>query len=242
MELSADLSKDALAEIFPPQLLRFYPALVSTEADALAWARAGAPEGALVVAGYQASPRGRSGIYWKVDGQNDLAFSLIVRPMFPVKRAGWLYTVSISGLADALGDEARIEWPDEVYIGQERAGAVGVQMGPGEVSMDWAVINIHVAGASRPRGQQLKRIVDAVRVRYRSANEVVLGDYLARCRTLGRQVVARLIPLGTAGPTVSGKAVGSLPDGGLVILTEKGSRIVVLPQNLGILESPGETL
>lgn len=239
MELSPDLSKEALAEIIPPQLLRFYPALVSTEADALAWARAGAPEGALVVAGYQASPRGRSGIYWKVDGENDLAFSLILRPMLPIKRAGWLYTVSTSGLADALGDEARIEWPDEVYIG-ERVGAVGVYMGPGEVSMEWAVINLHVAGAFRPRGQQLKRIVDAVEIRYRSANEVVLGNYLARCRTLGRQVVARLIPLGTAGPTVSGKAVGSLPDGGLVILTEQGSRIVVLPQNLGILESPGE--
>ena len=61
MGLDDDLAADALAADLPGRPLRSYPALLSTEADALAWARAGGPGGAVVVAGYQASPRGRAG-------------------------------------------------------------------------------------------------------------------------------------------------------------------------------------
>jgi BirA family biotin operon repressor/biotin-[acetyl-CoA-carboxylase] ligase len=64
--LDDDLAADVLAADLPGRPLRSYPALLSTEADALAWARAGAPDGAVVVAGYQASPRGRAGLPWQV--------------------------------------------------------------------------------------------------------------------------------------------------------------------------------
>ncbi len=235
MDLNIDLSAEALAETMLARPVRFYQALLSTDSDATAWARAGAPEGALVVAGYQASPRGRSGVYWNVDHESDLAFSLVLRPKLPALREGWLYTLSTSGLADALGDQARIEWPDEIYLGQERMGAVGVQVGLGLTGIDWAVITVHVVGVPRPRAPRLKRIVDAVEARYHSADEEVLRDYLPRCRTIGRRVAAHLIPLGPAGPTLRGEAVGSLPDGGLVILNEQGHRVVVRPQGLGLL-------
>ena len=229
MELNGDLSAGALAEILPGRALRAYPALLSTESEAAAWARGDAPEGALVVAGYQASPRGRAGISWHVDQDNDLAFSLILRPDLPAVREGWMYTVSTSGLADS------IEWPDEVHVRDRRAGAVGVQMGtPG--SHQWAIITIHLLGAPPPRGPRLRQVVDAVEARYRSRDEEILRDYLRRCRTIGRRVIARLLPLGPAGPTVTGEAVGSLPDGGLVVLTGEGNRIVVRPQYLGFLE------
>src|SRR5207244_2568339 len=88
VELSGDLSPDALARIVPGRALRAYPAMLSTESEAAAWARAGAPEGAFVVAGYQASPRGRGGISWQVDHHHDLAFSLILRPQLPALREG----------------------------------------------------------------------------------------------------------------------------------------------------------
>ena len=152
-----------------------------------------------------------------------------------------MYTVSTSGLADSFGDQARIEWPDEIYLGQERVGAVGVQAGLGPAGIDWAVITVHVVGVPHPRAQRLKRVVDAVEARYRSADEEVLRDYLPRCRTIGRRVVARLIPLGPAGPTLRGEAVGSLPDGGLVLVNEQGNRVVVRPQGLGLLDDADDT-
>ena len=62
MALGDDLSAEALAAVLPGRPIRAYPALLSTEADALAWARAGAPSGALVAAAYQAAPRCRAGL------------------------------------------------------------------------------------------------------------------------------------------------------------------------------------
>jgi BirA family biotin operon repressor/biotin-[acetyl-CoA-carboxylase] ligase len=237
--VSADLSPEALAAALRGREIRTYPALLSTAADALAWARAGAPEGAVVVADYQVSPRGRSGLEWKVRPSGDLAFSLVLRPHLPVEREGWLYTVAVSGAADVVGGTATIEWPDEVRAGGKRRAAVGVHAELGPEGVDWAVINVLLVGAGPPRAPLLGRAVDAIEARYSSPAVRVLNDYLPRCETIGRDVCARLIPLGPAGPRVTGRAVTSLPNGALVLETAEGRRIAVRPQNLGLLEDAG---
>lgn len=213
---------------------RFYPALLSTEADAQAWARAGAAPGSVVTAGYQASPRGRAGLEWDVgDG---LAFSLVLRPAprLSAPREGWLYTVAVSGLADALGEDTTIEWPDEVRHEGMRVGAVGVYAEVGVLGVDWAVVNVLVARAWEPA--LVARIVEAIEARLAASSASVLADYLRRCETIGRAVNARLIPLGPGGPEARGTAVSSSMDGSLVLETEAGRRLAVPPQNLGVLE------
>ncbi len=224
---------EALAEALAGRPLRFYPALLSTEADALAWARAGAAQGSVVAAGYQASPRGRAGMEWEVgDG---LAFSLVLRPRprIPGPREGWLYTVAVSGLADGLGGEARIEWPDEVRRGEASAGAIGVHVELGPLGVDWAVVNVLVRSGDP---ELVPSIATAIEERLAAPTAPVLAAYLRRCETIGRSVRARLIPLGPAGPEVSGIAVSSSVDGSLVLETAAGRRVAVPPQNLGRLE------
>ncbi len=241
MELSADLSEEALAEALPGRPVRTYPALLSTEADALAWARSGGPEGAVVVADYQASPRGRAGWPWEVRQGRDLAFSLVLRPPLPSEREGWLYTVATSGLADICGEDCEVEWPDEVRRDGARAGAVGVHAELGPHGVAWAVVNVLVPEAEPPRGELLAAVVAAVEDRYARPSGEVLADYLPRCETIGRGVRARLIPLGPGGPQVTGTAVTSLADGALVIETTEGRRVAIRPQNLGLLEeAPAE--
>ena len=236
MELAEDLLPERLVELLPDRPIRSYPALVSTHADALAWARGGAPEGAIVVADYQASPRGRGGLEWRVRAGTDLAFSLVLRPQLRPEREGWLYTVAVSGLADAIGDDATIEWPDEVRRSGARAGAVGVHVELGPERSEWAVVNVLIEDAPPPRAPLLALVVEAIEGRYRSRTASVLADYLRRCDTIGRSVRARLIPLGPGGATVTGKAANALTDGALVLETESGSRVAVRPQNLGLLE------
>jgi BirA family biotin operon repressor/biotin-[acetyl-CoA-carboxylase] ligase len=235
--LDDDLAADALAADLPGRPLRSYPALLSTEADALVWARAGAPDGAVVVAGYQASPRGRAGLPWQVQQGTGLAFSLILRPEVPADREGWLYTLATSGLADAVGADAKIAWPDEVRQGEQRAGAVGAWVELDAEGVSWAVVNLLVPAAAPPRGPTLARIVEAIERCQRTPTEVVLASYRARCMTLGMAVRARLIPLGPSGPRVEGKAVDALADGALVIETAAGRRVAVRPQNLGLLDA-----
>ncbi len=230
------LSPEALARALPGRPVRVYPALLSTEADAMAWARGGGPAGAVVVADYQASPRGRSGLAWEVRPGRDLAFSLILRPAWPPAREGWLYTVAVSGVADVFGEGATIEWPDEVRVDGRRAGAIGVQveLGPGRI--EWAVVNVLLPDAPTPPAALLARVVEAIESRAAASAERVVADYLARCGTIGRTVRARLIPLGPGGPQVQGRAVASVVDGALILETATGRRIAVRPQNLGLLE------
>ncbi len=236
MGLGGDLSSEALEEAMPDRPVRTYPAILSTSADAFAWARSGAPEGALVVADYQAAPRGRAGLPWEVRPGEGLGFSLVLRPQLPAEREGWLYTVAVLGIADVLGTDARIRWPDEVFREHTRAAGVGVHVELGPQGASWAVVTALVYEARPARGPLLASLVTAMEERYRSEAEAVLADYLPRCETLGRRLRARLIPLGPSGPQVVGVAVDSLDDGALVLETDRGSRVAVRPQNLGILE------
>ena len=240
MELTRDLSLDELRAALPGRPVRWYPALVSTDAEARAWARAGAAEGAVVAAGYQASPRGRGGLEWSV-GPESLAFSLVLRPRLPAEREGWLYVATACGIADVVGAAARIEWPDEVRAGGARAGAAGIHVELGPDGIDWATIAVLLCDAPPPRAPLLARTVAAIETRYRAPVVPVLADYLRRCDTIDHRVTAHLIPLGPGGVTVTGKAVRVLADGALVLETDERSRIAVRPQNLGLLERVDES-
>src|SRR5207249_2657504 len=59
----------------------------STNDEAAAWARAGAPHGALVIADEQTAGRGRLGRAWHSPRGENLYFSTVLRPDLPPHRA-----------------------------------------------------------------------------------------------------------------------------------------------------------
>ena len=234
MEHPDDLSIAPLAAALGERPFRTYPALLSTEAEALAWARAGAPDGAVVAAGYQASPRGRAGLEWHASPAESLAFSLVLRPRLPAPREGWLYVVASLGLADVL--DAGVRWPDEAVRGAARAGAVAVSTGLGPFGVDWAVVNVLVAAATPPRAPLLATLVRSIEARLGEPSAVALADYLRRCDTIGDRVRARLIPMGPGGVVLEGRAATVKTDGALVVETADERRLAILPQSLGLLD------
>lgn len=237
MSAATDLSAEALGEALSGRAVRSFPALLSTEAEALAWARAGAAAGSLVVADYQASPRGRAGRPWTVRPGAGLGFSLVLRPNLAARREGWLYAAATCALADVLGSEATLEWPDEVRIADRRAASVAVHVEPQDHGLAWAVVTVLVVDATPPRAPLLARAVAAIEERVASPAAAVLADYGGRCATIGRRVCARLVPLRPGGPNVTGTAVRALTDGSLLIEPDDGRRIAVPPPSLGMLES-----
>ena len=241
MGIADDLSTETLTEAMPQRPVRSYPAVVSTEAAALAWAREGAPHGAVVVAGYQASPRGRAGLPWTLVPDVGLGFSLVLRPQLPAAREGWVFAAAVCGLADVAGEGATITWPDEVYRSEARVGALGAWVELGAEGVQWVVLNVLVDGVIAPRAPILAHAVTAIEARMEAPVQAVLADYRARCATIGRQVRARMIPMGPAGPRVEGTAADVLADGSLTIKTATGNRVAVRPQNLGVLDDLGDT-
>lgn len=246
--MSGDLAGEELARALGDRPFRSYPALLSTEPEAMAWARSGGPAGAVVVADYQASPRGRGGWPWQVRPGQGLGFSMVLRPDLPPEREGWLYVVTSLAVADALVGaqngavaEVGFDWPETVTTpdGAMVLARLGifVQLGPERI--EWAVATVLVEDAEFPRGPLLARLCAAVEGRLAGPATPLLGDYTTRCRTIGRSVRARMIPLGPGGPAVAGEAVDVLADGALVLVTPRGNRVAVRPPHLGVLEPAG---
>jgi BirA family biotin operon repressor/biotin-[acetyl-CoA-carboxylase] ligase len=240
LDVTGDLGAPEIAAAFGDRPVRTYPALLSTEAVAMAWARQGAASGAVVVADYQASPRGRGGLVWTVRQGHGLGFTLLARPELPPEREGWPYVAALLALHDVLGTpDSALAWPDGVCAADGTTLArLGVYVELGPARTEWLSVTALVEDASPPRAPLLARLVDALEHRLSAPAEQVLADYLPRCTTLGQQRRARLIPMGPGGPEVTGEAVDVLADGALVLLTARGNRVAVPPHNLGLLEDP----
>ena len=101
----------------------------STNADLLARAVAGAPEGVVLAAEEQTSGRGRMGRSWVSPPRAALTFSLLVRPgtVSPARR-GWLPLLAGVSVASAVrvaaGVDARLKWPNDVLAGPAKLGGI----------------------------------------------------------------------------------------------------------------------
>ena len=88
----------------------------STNADLVALARDGAPEGLVLVADHQTAGRGRSGRSWTAPPQASLLLSVLVRP---APHLAGLSTMAMGlGAADAVEGVARfrprLKWPNDL--------------------------------------------------------------------------------------------------------------------------------
>ena len=237
--MSDDLSANALAAAMPGRATRTYRALLSTDADAGAWARADAPAGAVVVADYQAAARGRGGLPWTCRPGRDLCFSIVLRPPITPDEEGWLYVAAAVAVLDVLDGDADIEWPDRLLRADHPLADVAGHAGLGPGGVDWAIVNLLLRDTPAPRAPLLARLAEAVEWLERP-DEAVLARYRERCTTLGRPVVAHLIPTWPDGVQIAGTAATVLPDGALSIEQGPagGRRIAVRPQHLARLDLP----
>ena len=197
----------------------------------MAWARAGTPEGSLVVAEQQISARSRPRRPWPSGGANDVSFTLVLRPELPPVRGGILHLGATAGIADVLGPASGIEWPDEVYVGEQLVGLVSVHIEQTIRGLEWALVNVMLPGLERPRPPTLARVVEAVERRCRQPAEQLIEEWSPRCRTLGRTVSGLLYPIGRE-QRVTGRAVGASTTGTLTIMDAAGRRQAVRPQEL----------
>jgi BirA family biotin operon repressor/biotin-[acetyl-CoA-carboxylase] ligase len=120
----------------------------STNADLLARALAGEPEGTVLATEHQQAGRGRLGRTWITPPRAALTFSLLVRPGVPPARRGWLPLLTGIAVAGAItsvtGVATTLKWPNDVLADQGQAGAgklVGILA---EAAADAIVVGIGV--------------------------------------------------------------------------------------------------
>ena len=99
----------------------------STNADLLARALRGEPEGTVLVTEHQRAGRGRMGRTWITPPRAALTFSLLVRPAVPPARRGWLPLLTGVAVAEAVTGvtavPATLKWPNDVLADATQADA-----------------------------------------------------------------------------------------------------------------------
>jgi BirA family biotin operon repressor/biotin-[acetyl-CoA-carboxylase] ligase len=218
----------------------------STNAElARAAAEDDAPEGAVLVAEYQAAGRGRLDRVWTSPPRAGLTVSVLLRPDVPAARRGWLPLLTGVALAESVAEVTGVlpslKWPNDLLArdGRKLAGILAESSGTAVVVgvglnvsttadelPDTGTSLTRVTGATVDRGPVLLAFLRALEQRYRRWIEVLgdpvssglATDYLAWSSTVGATVEVTL----PDGSTVVGVAEAVDWDGRLVVATAQG--------------------
>jgi len=104
--------------------LRYYEQTGSTNDIALAWAAAGAPDLALVIAEQQTAGRGRGNHSWFSAPGAALAFSLVIRPLPGEEQTIPLFSalgaLAVCEVLAAQGLQPEIKWPNDILLNRKK--------------------------------------------------------------------------------------------------------------------------
>jgi BirA family biotin operon repressor/biotin-[acetyl-CoA-carboxylase] ligase len=126
--------------------------LPSTSTACVARAEAGEPAGLAILALRQSAGRGSRGRSWQSPPGN-LALSVLIRPGWPVARAGFLSLlagVAVAEALGALGAAPRLKWPNDILIEDAKLGGILIDAVPEGGRIAWAVIGIGLNLAYAP--------------------------------------------------------------------------------------------
>jgi BirA family biotin operon repressor/biotin-[acetyl-CoA-carboxylase] ligase len=111
--------------------LHFSRTTGSTNADALAAARLGAPHGSVYFADEQTTGRGRSDHGWHSVAGEGLYVSVLLRPQISAARLPLLPLAAGLAAAEAIravsGLTADLRWPNDLLVGPRKAGGILVE-------------------------------------------------------------------------------------------------------------------
>lgn len=219
----------------------------STNADAVEAAEKGEPEGFVVVAEEQTDGRGRLDRHWESPAGHGLLCSVLVRPTVPLERWGWLPLMAGVAMVRTIGDDARLKWPNDIWLGADGHKVAGVLS---EVSGDACIIGVGVnvttpqeelpvpeatsmllCGFHDPRPESvlrwfLPRFGQLYQAWLAAGGDAtasgLAAQYRQYCKTIGHEVVVTM-PSGE----VRGLAVDIDADGHLIVESHGGGQVVV---------------
>ena len=128
--------------------LRGFETVGSTNAEAIDWARNGAPDGAVVLTEYQSEGRGRHGRSWDAHKGQNLMFSVVLRPRLAADRLGLLTiaaSVAVAETVDAFVSphRATLKWPNDVLLeGRKTCGMLLESSFSGTDAADAVVLGV----------------------------------------------------------------------------------------------------
>lgn len=197
----------------------------STNERARALAAAGAPHGTIVTADEQSAGRGRQGRTWSAPPKSAVLMSVVLRDLRET-----LPLAAAVAVCDALPVEARIKWPNDVWIDGRKVAGILVEGRPQE---GWAVLGIglnvaterfptelnatslRLSGARVSVNESLAALVASLGAWLPRSTDEILAAWRSRDALLGRTV-------SWANGAEEGRAAGVDDSGALVVVTPSG--------------------
>lgn len=252
MDIRDAWSLEGLETEFVGQNLVYHPAIASTNDEARRLARAGAPEGTLVIADYQIAGRGRLERRWEAPAGSSLLMSIIFRPRLAAYQVQRLTMICGLAAVDAIeaqtGLQVGLKWPNDLVIGGAKLGGIlteielegkrvdhavvglglNVNLDPGRLPQDLLMVATslsHLLGREVPRLPLLRGLLQAMELRYRAleAGQLPQAEWAGRLATLGQPVA-----VSTLGGSVEGVAEGVNKDGALLVRRADGRLETIL--------------
>jgi len=128
--------------------LHFARVTGSTNADAVAAARDGAPHGSVFLADEQTAGRGRGDHDWISTAGEGLYVSVLLRPQISAARLPLLPLAAGLGAAEAIravsGLSVDLRWPNDLLIGPRKTGGILVEANPESTNLLHAVVGIGI--------------------------------------------------------------------------------------------------
>ncbi|MBF0154338.1 MAG: biotin--[acetyl-CoA-carboxylase] ligase [Magnetococcales bacterium] len=130
----------------------------STNEEAVTLARAGVPEGTVVVAESQTRGRGRLGRQWLSPPGVNLSFSFVLRPRMSPNRTFQLTLLAGLALAETVQEagfaEVTIKWPNDLLLRGRKLAGILTEMGAEMDQVHYVVVgvglNVHMTTALFP--------------------------------------------------------------------------------------------
>ena len=227
----------------------------STNADLLARALRGEPEGTVLAAEEQRAGRGRMGRTWTSPPRAALTFSLLLKPAVPPARRGWLPLLTgvavAAAVTKATGVETGLKWPNDLLAADAKLAGIlaeaagdAVVVGIGlNVSTEPAefpaprpgalpATSLRSAGATALNREDILLAILAGFERWYRAWQQAGGDPdrsgLRPEYTRLSATIGRTVRAELpGGQALSGSAVGVDSDGRLLVLLSSGSEVAV---------------
>ncbi|MFN7952594.1 MAG: biotin--[acetyl-CoA-carboxylase] ligase [bacterium] len=236
------------------QHLECYALLESTMDTATARARAGHPEGTVVVAETQTAGRGRRGRTWHSPAGLNLYLSLVLRPAIATHQVGPVTLVAGLALARAVTEVAGfapgIKWPNDLYCGPRKLAGiltelsaeldqvhhvvVGVGLNVNAVVDDFPpelrelATSLRIEAGGRPfrRAHVLAAFLNHFEPAYDRFAAAGLEPFLPEIEATSA-VRGRRVEVDLGARRFVGRALGVGPDGALTVELEDGERIAL---------------
>ncbi len=128
--------------------------VASTNDVARKHARDGAPEGLVVVTEHQTRGRGRMGKRWVEEPRHGLLFSVILLPRCRPRELGRIGAAAAVAAARACGEEARIDWPNDIVARGKKLGGVLVEAETSGEKVEFAVAGVGLNVGGVPEGTE----------------------------------------------------------------------------------------